>query len=225
MGLGSWADWFSGTMSFIAVAVALLGYSIASFQRKADQRERDETAARLLVMKVFQLVNRTDDIYRPLVEALARPPMDGLWGDQKWRRVRGVTGVRDDTGLALDGSQEDMLIRLGEYSLLMSLMLEISRYRTLTQHMRDYVVRRDALLELHPAPVEVDGVHAVLHLDRAEVMRVLPYANALEALIKEILEQAEDNRTNTRALGPACNDFVKKHFPRTKFPKLLAPNP
>lgn len=223
MDLGSWADWFSGTMSALAVIAALAGYFIAGGQRKADQRERDETAARLLAIKVFQLANLTDDIYRPVMEANARPVMAGVFGDQKWRRIQGVSGIRDDPSIALDASQSDMLMRRRENKLLMSLMLEISRYRTLVQHMRDYVVRRDALLELHPAPVAMEGVHGVLYLEHAELMRLLPYANALESLIGEILEQVEENRANTQALHGTYNAFVKKHFPKAIIPTVAPP--
>lgn len=148
--------------------------------------------------------------------------MGGLWADQKWRRIRGVSGVRDEPNLPLDASQEDMLMRFGEGAFLMSLMLEISRYRTLAQHMRDYVNRRDALLQLHNAPVEMQGLHAQHHMDHAEVMRVLPYARALESLIEEILDQAEENRHNTQALFATYNAFVAKHFPKAKIP-ILAP--
>jgi hypothetical protein len=220
MELGSGADWFSGTMSALAVVVALAGYFIANGQRKADQRASDEKAARLLAIKVSQLTNLTDDIYRPLMEANARPVMDGAFGDQRWRRIQGPPALRDEPSLALDASQEDMLMRLRENQLLMSLMLEISRYRTLVLNMREYVVRRQALLELHPAPAAMEGVHGILYMQQAEIMRILPYANALESLIEQILEHVEENHVATHALHAPYNAFIKKHFPKAVIPKI-----
>jgi hypothetical protein len=38
---GSWADWFSGTMSALAVMTALASHPIAKRQRRIEEKERD----------------------------------------------------------------------------------------------------------------------------------------------------------------------------------------
>jgi hypothetical protein len=221
MEVGSIADWFSGIMSGGAVVVALGGYWIANAQRKADQLDRDETAGRQLALKIMRVASLTGDIHRHLHSYDDAPHMGGIWGDQKWRRMQGLIGLRDEPTLALDGAQEVLLIKAQANRFLMDLMLSISRYQSLSANMQDYTVRRDAILALHPAPVEMEGLHAVHAVDQAELMQLLPYARALEAQAESLIEHADENHELTLGLFKGYNETMAAYFKKTKMPVLV----
>ncbi|WP_426029965.1 hypothetical protein [Caulobacter sp. DWP3-1-3b2] len=220
MDVGSIADWFSGIMSAGAVIIALGGYWIADAQRKADQLDRDETAGRQLALKIMRVASLTGDIHRHVHSYDDAPPMGGIWGDQKWRRMQGLVGLRDEPTLALDGAQEVLLIKAKANKFLMDLMLSISRYQSLSATMQDYTVRRDAILALHPAPINMEGLHAVHTVDEAQFMQLLPYARALEAQAESLIEHADENRDLTLGLFEEYNETMAAYFKKTKMPGL-----
>lgn len=225
MEAGSLADWFSGAASALAVLAAVAGYFIAENQRKADQRSRDETAARLLSTKIVRLTSLTADIHRHLNAPEDGPQTKGYGAGQKWRRIRGLNGLREEAGLALDSAQEDLLMRLQENQFLLDLLIANTRYRALTATMQDYTRRRDALQELHPAPVSMDGVHAVLHLDQADLARLAPYAAALENMLEALMASADEYREFNKGLVSSYNAFIQKNFAESGLPKLVEVDP
>jgi len=134
--------------------------------------------------------------------------------------MQGLIGLRDEPSLALDGAQEVLLIKAKANKFLMDLMLSISRYQSLSANMQDYTVRRDAILALHPAPIEMEGLHAVHAVDQAQFMQLLPYARALESQAESLVEHADENRKLTLGLFKDYNETMAAYFKKTKMPVL-----
>lgn len=69
---GSWADWFSGSMSLAAVGAAFFGYWTVHRQRVQDDRDRDKHAAESVGWKVIKVFNDTATIAKHFKQSLEK---------------------------------------------------------------------------------------------------------------------------------------------------------
>jgi hypothetical protein len=221
---GSWADWFSGIMSFAAVVTALTGYWWSERLRKADKRDRERQAGKQIAVKIFQVLNGTDDIRRHLNAEYTGPPLEGVDAHQRWRQVHPLVGLSFDPALQLDGAEQAMLIDAKAHQFMMELMLVISRYQSIVLTMKEYAIRYDSLYQLMPAPVEWADGRAVHRLSEEQRMRMLPYSTALEGLISSVKNMADENMDKCTKLAQQYNPTMSGYFGDNNFPKLLVPN-
>jgi len=223
MEFGSWADWFSGSASAAAVFVALGGYWFSEKQRNRDRRDRELDAGNMIGVKLAMALNRTDDIRRHIWAPYDGPLLLGDGAEQLWRRTKPLLGLTDDTSVTLTDAEINLLIRANQHQFMMDLMLVISRYQSISNNMREYAIRYEAMMGLMPPPSEMNegvGIHA---LDRAQWMKLQPYSNALEMLIQGLRAMSQENFDNARGLMPLYNPIMKKYFKRDKFMSLAVP--
>lgn len=220
---GSWADWFAGVMSFAAVVAALGGYWWSESLRKAERRDRERQAAKQIAVKLFRVINQTDDIRRHLHAKYLGPKLEGPDADQRWRTIHPLIGLTDDPGLQLDGIEQCLLIDAKANDFLMKMMLVISRYHSIVLCMKEYGTRYDALHSLMPIPREWDGTRAIHQLSQEQLMQMLPYSSALEGIIGSIIDMVADNIKQGNELADQYHSLMVAHFGDDKFPKLAAP--
>jgi hypothetical protein len=220
---GSWADWFSGIMSFAAVATALAGYWWSERLRKADFKDRQRQAGKQIAVKLFRVLNGTDDIRRHLTAEYTGPRLEGVDAHQQWRRIHPLVGLSFDPGLQLDGTEQTLLIDAKAHNFMMELMLVISRYQSVVLTMKEYAVRYESIQQLMPAPVEWEGGRAIHQLSPEELMRMRPYSSALEGLIEAVIDMAGENIEKCAKLADEYNPVMCSYFGDDKFPKLVVP--
>lgn len=188
---GSWADWFSGSMSALAVVVALNAYPIANRQKRKDDRRRDAEIGRGIGWKALTLLNQNADIDRHIKSSLAiREPM--YPPNMKFPRVRPL-GVPDRKPQELNQSETDFLLKSQSAELLMELELCFGRYSSIIFAMSEYKTRHEALYELMPQPIAIEGMTFTHKLTQEEAARAKPYTLMLESLLDSMIALVNEN--------------------------------
>lgn len=220
MELGSWADWFSGGASALAVIVAVGGYGFSEWQRGRDRKDREREAGNMIGVKLTRALNLTDDIRRHLCAPYEGPVMHGDGADEMWRRTKPLLGLTEDTSVSLTDAEINLLIRAKQTQFMMDLMLVTARYQSINNSMREYAVRYDAILALMPAPVEMNDAVGVHIMERAQYMKLKPYSNALEALIQGLKVMSKENVDKAKGLVPSYTPMMKAYFKTDKWMNL-----
>ncbi|MGI4877653.1 MAG: hypothetical protein ACRYG4_09230 [Janthinobacterium lividum] len=223
MELGSQAEWCSGLMSSLAVVVALGGYWLSGAQRNWDLKARERQAAKRVSVKLFSVLNKTHDLSRHFEAPYVGLPVEGLDSQQRWRTIQPIIGLMDDPGLQLDGEEQNMLIDAGAHEFLMQLMLAVTRYQSTVISMREYTARYDILHQMMPAVVEYKQGRASYHLSAEQVLSILPYSNALESIVINMMSLIRENVVTCDKLLLLYNPIMKKYFGDDKFPQLRTP--
>lgn len=212
METGSIADWFSGTATALAVIVALGGYGFSEWQRRRDKRDAQRQAGHQIGIKLLKVLNGTNDIRRHLWAEYSGPALGGEGATELWRTINPLIGIESDPTISLDASEISLLINADAADFLLELMLATSRYQSLVESMKEYKIRYQAIYELSPAPVEMEG-HVGRHLLTTEqYMRMRPYSVALEMLIQNLRGMSKDNFEVTSRLAGEFNPIMKRYF-------------
>lgn len=207
---GSWADWFSGSMSALAVAVALAAYPIANRQKRKADRQRDVEIGRGIGWKVLTLVNQNADIVRHIKGSLAiREPM--YPPNMKFPLVRPL-GVPDRKPQELNQSETDLLLKSQSAKLLMELELCFGRYSSIIFAMNEYKARHEALYELMPQPVANQGMTFTHRLTPEEAARVKPYTLMLESLLDSMISLLTENTEKLQGCLNQYNLDMARYF-------------
>ena len=159
--VGSLADWFSGTMSAIAVITALVAYPIAHRQRRNELLERDK-------------------------ESLASDDADSS-KSFSFQSIRPLA-IPEHTLPELNQAEIEFLLKNRGAELLMVGSECIRRQASIEHTMRQYTIRHEAFFELMPPPVESDGTLFKHALTRDQHNKVLPYALMLDSLLDGMIE-------------------------------------
>lgn len=212
---GSWADWFSGSMSALAVAVALAAYPITKRQKHLEDRQRDAEIGRRIGWKILTLLNQNADIVRHIKTSLAsREPM--YPPNMKFPRVRPL-GVPERRPQELNQSETDLLLKSRSAELLMELELCFGRYASIVFAMNEYRVKHEALYELMPKPVSNEGMTFTHHLTPEDSARIKPYALMLESLLESVIQLMNENTSKI----DACLEQYEKDMTRYFGKKLM----
>jgi hypothetical protein len=201
----------------MAVLVALAGYSINEWYRREDRRRADVSTAQLVGMKVFRVLNSSEDIRRHVWAPYDGPPLGTQGQMQIWRSIHPLTGVRFDDSLNLDGPETGLLIRLRETAFLVELMLATARLRSIIDAMNEFATRRDSYQEKLPIPRAVDGRTVTVELTPEDYLKQQPYSEQLEALITSIRELTIENVETCKGLAERFHPLMKRHYPRERF--------
>lgn len=207
---GSWADWFSGTMTAIAVVIALAGPWIAQRQREADQRKAELEIGRLIGWRIWKLLNATRDIQIHIRESL-KDPKATMPPGMKFPLVRAL-GVPGDGPRDIPQSEINLLLNGKAADLLAEIETTTGRYRSILWALNEYKIRQEAFFELMPDPVAVNGTVFTHALTAEQIATVMPHANMLEALLDNIIELVDENVDRIEAALPMYYEEMKKMF-------------
>ena len=216
---GTYADWFAGSMSAAAVVVALSGYWFSEWQRRKDRRDIERQAGRQIGIKLLRVLNGTDDLHRHLWAKYEGLPLGGEGSTEIWRTVHPLVGLQDDPTLSLTAEESGLLIQANATDFLMEMMLATARYSSMIGSMGEYKIRYEALYELSPPPIEMDGAIGRHTLTREQYLRVQPYSIALESLVQALRQMSAENLVICHRLVDDYNSIMKRHF---KGEKVLA---
>lgn len=207
---GSWADWFAGSMSALAVAVALAAYPISNWQRRKDDRQRDAATGRGIGWKTLTLLNQTADIDRHIKASLAvretlYPP------NMKFPLVRPL-GVPERRPPELNQSETDLLLKSQSSDLLMNLELCFGRYSSIVFAMNDYRIRHEALFELLPQPIATEGMRFTHKLSPEDAAKIKPYTLMLESLLDSMIALLRENMEKLQMCVSQYNSDMTRYF-------------
>ncbi len=188
---GSWADWFAGTMSALAVVVALAAYPIARRQNQIIDKHREKETGRAIGWKLLKTLNSTMDIERHIRSSLANGEPSYSQG-MKFPLVQPL-GVPERPLQELNQNETDLLLKAQAAELLAEIDMCIGRYASITYAMNEYKNRHQALFELMPPPVAGQGTKFTHLLTKDEAEKVGPYTAMLEALLDGIIALVDDN--------------------------------
>lgn len=160
---GSWADWFAGTMSFIAVATALGGYWFAMWSKRQDANERDIQASEALGWKIIQTLNINEHIHKHIAEGFAAAA--GFGNQWKFATVRPMALPAYQIADISSGEISSM-IRAKAIDHALDLSECIHRLESIRNSMHEYKTRHEALFELLPPPVQGEGTVFSHYLDK-----------------------------------------------------------
>lgn len=223
MEIGSYADWFAGTMSALAVMVALGGYGFSEWQRRHEKKSAERKAGRQIGLKLMNVLNRTHDIHRHIWADYSGPPLGGDGSNELWRTIQPLIGLTDDPAVALDGAETNLLIEADETEFLMEITLATSRYQSIVASMKEYQLRYEAVYQMSPAPTEMEGNVGVHRLTREQYLAIRPYTISLEALIQSLRAMTAENVDKCQQLAEEYTPMMKRYFKGEKFLSLTGP--
>jgi len=116
------------------------------------------------------------------------------------------------------------LIEANVTDFLMEMMLVAARYQSITSSMKEYQIRYEALYELSPPPLVMEGAVGRYELTREQYMRIRPYSVALEALIQSLRAMTAENNDKCRKLAQEYHPIMKAYFKGEKFLALAEPD-
>lgn len=206
---GSWADWFAGTMSFVAVATALGGYWFSERAKRHDARARDLQASEAISWKIILTINRNELIYKHIAEGLSEAgAAKEIW---KFARVRPLAMPAHQIA-ALSSDEISAMVRAKALDQALDLSECMHRLDSIVHSMIEYKTRHEALFELLPPPTAVAGTVFSHFLDKNEQARALPYTRMLESLIVDIFALTEINRQKLASLMKTYPVAMQQHF-------------
>jgi hypothetical protein len=207
---GTWADWFSGSMSALAVAVALSAYPIANCQKKRANLEREKEIGAAIGNKLTKLMSRNEDINRHIKLSLAGERMK-LPPQFRSLLVRPL-GIPDWVPQELNQSEIDFLLRSRSSELLVELDLCHGRYLSILFAMKEFKVRHEALFELLPPPVQTEGTIFSHQLDMSEVARVRPFMLMMDSMLSEVESLLQVNEKALQLCLSQYQTDMTRHF-------------
>jgi hypothetical protein len=207
---GSWADWFAGTMSALAVVVALAAYPIARRQNQIIEKRREKETGRAIGWKLLKTLNSTMDIERHIKTSLAgREPLHPP--GMKFPLVQPL-GVPERPLQELNQNETDLLLRAQAADLLAEIDMCIGRYASITHAMSEYKNRHEALFELMPSPVASQGIQFTHMLTQHESDKVGPYATMLESLLDGMIKLIDENVKKAKLALALYESETERYF-------------
>lgn len=242
---GSWADWVSGTASFLAVVAAAGGFWLTKAFRDADReaadadresaqrdaearralarREADVNTAQLAGVKLFRLMNGCHDLHRHLWAEHEGPELIGVDADKLWRRTHPLIGLQIEPALNLDAQEIGLLVRIEEMDFMSEMMLALGRYQSIVLSLQEYERQYLSIQKMTPPPERMEGRIGIHALSREQVMAIQPYSVALEHLLLSIRDMVEENVEKLDALAKGFHPMMKRHYPDDRFVALVPP--
>jgi hypothetical protein len=211
---GTWADWFSGTMSALAVAVALGGYGYSIWQQRRQQADAERQAMQQVALKLLTIHSRNDDIKRHVWQTYGGPALEGPDANQLWRTIHPLIGLRDTYTTDLNPPEVSLLMKMKASDFMLELMLAAERLHSTISAMRDYQARYEAIYAMMPPAQGMSGPVGQHTVTIEEYNRLQPYSFALEQLIQSIRKMTKEDAETGRQLIARFNTIVLEHFGR-----------
>lgn len=221
---GSWADWFSGTMSAAAVSVAVGSYWWSERQRKREQSRRNQKTAHQIGLKLASLANDAMSVHRHLFQPYEGPKLGHPNDPTKyWRQLKPLVGRDDDAVSRLGADEQNLLVEITQVEWLMAFEEALQRHRSVSGSMKEFGIRRQAILEMTPTVKEWAGSIGISEISADDLMRLMPYSIALEHLVVGMRDLSVQNVGLITELCTRYHPMMKAAFPREKFMTLVAP--
>lgn len=213
---GSWADWFSGVFSAVAVIIAIGGYFLSERNRNREARSRELQIARHLGFKIIRQLNMFHDLYRHVWQVTDKSMVDPKGNVQLWRSISPLVGVDRDQGLELTEPEIELLMKGKASSLLEALSLTFERYRSVVAALVEYKVMYQGLQREAPPPESVDGSRVSRKLTTEDMMRLSHFFIQLDDLIRSMRqmtkEGVEDGLRNLELYHGLAHELFKKRL-------------
>lgn len=211
---GTMADWFSGTMSALAVMVAVGSYSFSEWRHRRENKQRDIVTIRQIGVKLLKVFNSSHGIHQHLWQD-TKPVAEGQ--SELWRRTFPLVGLQHEPGLSLDSAEINLLIEMKQHNYLMEMMLMTERYQSIISSMMDYRVRYEAVYAMMPPPRAMEG-HVGRHaLTEEQYLRLQPYSIQLERLLQSLRAMTQENVEMGERLTEQFTPMTTEYFGKPVF--------
>lgn len=211
----TWAEWIASIGTMLAVFVALGGYWISEWQRRKDSKAAQLEHALQIGFKLSLLHADAKHVHDHLFK-------NATLDEQRersllWRRLQPELGMEALTGPQLNAAEQNLLISLLEAELLMQLTESASRNLIIRRAMAEYRIKREAIQEKTPAPIEYGDNVGVFELSGSDILRLSPWTSVLEGLVIDMRGLAITNLNASRNQVELYKTMMRKHFPGKKF--------
>lgn len=211
----AWSNWIASIGTMLAVFVALGGYWFSEWQRDKDRKAANLEHALQIGFKLTVLHSDAKHIHNHLFQ---NATMDELRESSLlWRRLQPELSMEVLTGPQLNAAEQNLLISLLEAELLMRMTESSSRNLVIRKAMAEYRLKREALQEKIPTPIEFHGNVGVFELTGSDNLKLSPYTSVLESLVLQMRRLAILNINETKNLAKLYEKMMKKHFHNAKF--------
>ena len=214
-GAPSLADWIASLGTMLAVFVALGGYAISECQRRKAHRITNLGHALQIGFKLTVLNADAKLVYEHLFQNATIEEQNER--SLLWRRLQPELGMEALSGPLLNSEEQNLLIVLLEAELLMRLTEVSARNIIIRKAMSEYRMKREALQEKTPPPIESHGNIGVFELSAKDVIRLSPWTAVLEDLVLQMRNLAELNLSAIHDLNTQYSTMMRKQFPGEKF--------
>lgn len=212
MDRGTWADWFSGSMSAAAVAVAVSGYFITNRQRKADRLDAQREAAQSIAMKLKGMLDDFHSLNEHLSDPMKSELIEGPEDSIRWETVKPLIGLTRKDHLLFTPQEKTVFIDARENAFVNDLLLVERRHAVAINLMLEYNVRRDALLASQPAPYDFTGDIFVTRMSFEQAMAIRPYAMALQTLVVDLQKSIGEDLRFAIDVSERFGPIAKAYF-------------
>jgi hypothetical protein len=219
---GTWADWFSGTMSALAVSVALAGYWFASSQNRRAEKQTRQNAAYQIGFKLSALASETRGVTGDLNpqkmsegELALQNPMETCG------TLAPKVGFNDTMARDLNETEQNLLMLLKEENFLMDFSEIFARNNSIRAGLLEYKVRHEAIAAMLPTPVQVAGEVISLDLTQEQLLKIQPNLIAAASLVNSVRFLAKINVEMLTNLTDKFHPMMTKHFPDLHIHKIV----
>lgn len=209
------SSWLGSIGTMLAVFVALGGYWWAERQRRNDRRTVDLDHAIQIGFKITVLFSDARHVHEHLFRHQTADDINDR--SLLWRQLQPELSLEALSGPQLNAAEQNLLVTLLEAEVLMEITEVAARNQIIRKAMTEYRIKREALQERTPPPIEKQGNYGVFEMHPNDVLRLSPWTIVLEGLVVEMRKLAIQNVNATKALNEKYAQMMRKHFPGTKF--------
>ena len=214
---GSWADWFSGLLSSITAAIAILGYFLSQSERRKADRQKDLELARAFGWKIIKCLNSNHDYYRHAWLESDKSLL-GIDGEvQIHRSIFPMIGIEPDNSLEATDQEVGLLMKTRSSDLMHEYHLLNGRLRSVVLSLIEYKARYDHLQGMMPVPIGIVGNLVSTAMTREDMLKISPYAQQLEMIIRTVRQMTAENCVNAKKCLDMYDRDMKAHFGKSLF--------
>ena len=219
---GSLADWVSGIGTMLAVFVALGGYWFSEWQRRRDEKQRQQDAVYQIGFKLSSLAS---EAHNTLIDLNPREkPLDDLMAETDPMEICGMqeASVGYDAGMVKDlaENEQNLLMRIKEEGFLMDFSEAVTRNNTIRAGLQEYKIKREAIMSMLPVATVINGQIASHDIPQEDMMRIYPTLIQAASLIQKVRTMARINVNKMRELGTRYQPMMSGHFPKLHIHKI-----
>jgi hypothetical protein len=216
------ASWFSGVASAAAVVVALWLARKSDRDRASERQQARKAIARKLLSEIMEIANSFYTIKHSFEQDFQGlvPPQPAP--AERWRLTRPLIGLAESDAIYVDDAAL-MLLMEADPKLYQDVILVADKQRVLVRLLAEYGIRRNALLEMLPQPVEVeDDILFGVVPDGPEHVRLRAHARAVEDLLSQAWAAACEGQTDSMAIAERVGPVMRTFLSDEKFPLIGA---
>jgi hypothetical protein len=214
---GACADWYSGTWSAFAVAVAAGSYGFSEWRSRRRQIEDEKAIGCQIGVKIINLLNQSHTILRHF-EIRGSCSLDGSRSKStEWNKLHPMVGLTFDESLPLTPLESNLLLTAGAAQILSEMALAIHRLKACTLTMHEYKSKYEDFQKILPLPKATDGAGFIHQLTPEQFVQHHMHTLILNTLINGMYEMIEECFTAAQGLMTPFNEAMKRNFRVEKF--------